>query len=689
MSVTPQLGVQVFDAHPDAHWLLDDRGVLKHANKAALRLMGNLATVPAGEKISNLVVDEATRCEDLIRQGLRSTVSTPARLRLRTGDAGEVSCRCDIALLSPAASGVPALLWCRLVEQGLGRNQFAVLNQQIQALKLEVVRRQGAEADMRRQSEWLETVLLGIAEGVIATDVNGSVLFMNPVASKLTGWPRDLALGQPISEVVQLVSLGSPGAKECAALSVQLSDRHLDGKRLQLVGKGGTLSVVQVSTSALTSESGASRGTVFVLRLVESELKAEREQLALEHQLRESQKMEALGTMAGGIAHDFNNIVAAILGNVELALEDTAPDSDSRVSLIEIRKSGRRARDLVQQILTFSRRQDNTRAPVAVEALLQETQQMLRTALPAEAELVIQAEGRLPAVWGNATQIEQVFLNLTGNAAQALQGRALGKVWVHASRFKGAPLPCDPDEIEVIPMDAPWPDVSLCIRVSDNGVGMAPPTLARIFEPFFTTKPVGSGTGLGLAVVHGILREHNAALRVKSTLGQGTVFSVWLPAMDDSASSNAALQATQEDVVPIKAKGAVASRILYVDDDEAMAFLVQRFLDRNGYRVTTCFSPDEALRVLRSDDSVFTLCITDYNMPGMSGLTLAREIKSLRPALSVAIASGYISDELRELAPQAGVSELIYKPNTVEELCRSIERLVERDAAGETNGRCQ
>ena len=141
--------------------------------------------------------------------------------------------------------------------------------------------------------------------------------------------------------------------------------------------------------------------------------------------------------------------------------------------------------------------------------------------------------------------------------------------------------------------------------------------------------------------------------------------------------------------MPIKAKGAAASRILYVDDDEAMAFLVQRFLDRNGYRVTTCFSPDEALRVLRSDDSVFTLCITDYNMPGMSGLTLAREIKSLRPALSVAIASGYISDELRELAPQAGVSELIYKPNTVEELCRSIERLVERDAAGEANGRCQ
>jgi len=686
MSFSPQLCVQMFEAHPDAHWLVDDRGVLKHANKAALRLMGNRATVPVGEKISTLVVDEPTRCEELIRQGLRSTVSTPARLRLRTGDAGEVTCRCDIALLSPASCGEPALLWCRLVEQGLGKNQFAVLNQQIQALKLEIARRQAAEADMRRQSEWLETVLLGIAEGVIAIDLDGCVLFMNQVAAELTGWPRALSMGRLIGEVIQLVAVGSSDRKQQVAVNVPLPEGHLDGRRLQLVGRNGKASMVQVSTSALTSESGANRGTVFVLRSVEDELKAEREQLALEHQLRESQKMEALGTMAGGIAHDFNNIVAAILGNVEMALEDTPPDSDSSVSLLEIRKSGRRARDLVQQILTFSRRQDNTRAPVAVAALLHEARHMLRTALPPEAELVIHADGELPKVWGNATQIEQVFLNLTGNAAQALEGRSLGKVWVHVSRFEGLPLPCDPDEIDVIPTDPQSSNVSLCIRVSDNGVGMAPQTLSRIFEPFFTTKAVGSGTGLGLAVVHGILREHNAALRVKSTQGQGTTFSVWLPAMDEADSLGASVPATLAAAEPYKAKVANASQILYVDDDEAMAFLVQRFLERNGYRVTTCFSPDEALNVLRSNALVFTLCITDYNMPGMSGLGLARAIKSLQPTLSVAIASGYISDELRELAPKAGVSELIYKPNTVEELCRTIERLIERDTACEANG---
>jgi PAS domain S-box-containing protein len=680
MSFSPQACVQMLEAHPDAHWLLDDRGVLLHANKAALRLMGLSASVPVGEAIVHLVADGPSRCGDLIRQGLRSTVSTPARLRVRTGDTTEVICRCDIALLSPASSGVPALLWCRLVEQGLGKNQFAVLNQQIQALKVEIARRQAAEADMRRQSEWLETVLLGITEGVIATDLDGTVLFVNQVAAELTGWPRALSMGRMISEVIQLVSADSPNLKGGVAVNLHLLEGDLDCRRLLLVGRSGKGSMVHVSTSALTSESGASRGTVFVLRSIESELKAEREQLALEHQLRESQKMEALGTMAGGIAHDFNNIVAAILGNVELALEDVPPESDSSVSLIEIRKAGRRARDLVQQILTFSRRQDNTRAPIAVGALLHEAQQMLRTAMPPEAELVIHADGQTPPIWGNTTQIEQVFLNLTGNAAQALQGRSHGKVRVHVSRFEGRPLPCDPDEIEVISIDPQWPSVSLCIRVSDNGVGMAPQTLSRIFEPFFTTKAVGSGTGLGLAVVHGILREHNAALRVKSSLGHGTIFSVWLPAMDDADSLDASVPATREEAALLKAKVDNGSQILYVDDDEAMAFLVQRFLNRNGYRVTTCCSPEEALNILRLNEMVFTLCITDYNMPGMSGLSLAREIKSLRPTLSVAIASGYISDELRELAPKAGVSELIYKPNTVEELCRTIERLIESDS---------
>ena len=271
MSFSPQACVQMFEAHPDAHWLLDDRGALKHANKAALRLMGNLSSVPVGKAIVHLVADGPSHCGDFLRQGLRSTVPTPARLRLRTGEVTEVTCRCEIALLSPASTGGPALLWCRLVEHGLGRNQFALLNQQIQTLKVEIARRQAAEADMRRQSEWLETVLQGIAEGVIATDLDGTVLFMNQVAAELTGWPRALSMGRMINEVIQLFSVDSSGAerKEFAKIHLLQGD---PSRRLQLVGRSGKACMVQISTSALTSESGVSRGKVFVLRSIEHQL---------------------------------------------------------------------------------------------------------------------------------------------------------------------------------------------------------------------------------------------------------------------------------------------------------------------------------------------------------------------------------------------------------------------------------
>lgn len=185
----------------------------------------------------------------------------------------------------------------------------------------------------------------------------------------------------------------------------------------------------------------------------------------------------------------------------------------------------------MQQILTFSRRQDNTRAATCVSALLLEAQAMLRTALPSEVELVVETGQGLPAIWANATQIEQVLLNLITNALQALQGHVGGRVCVSLSRCEGWPPEADSGAVEVLAVGSGWPGVGVCLRVSDNGGGILAQTLPRIFEPFFTTKATGSGTGLGLAVVHGILREHGAALRVQSSPDQGTTFAVWLPGM--------------------------------------------------------------------------------------------------------------------------------------------------------------
>ncbi len=667
---------RLFAGLPDPIVLIDETGLLRHANRAALRLLGRTEADFGVQSLATMVVDDAAQCAALMRQGRRSTVPTPGRLDWRVSDGRVLPCRVEIALLDAAVAESPALMWCRLTELRLGNSQFEVLNHQIETLKREVSRRQVAEAEMRQQSEWLETVLQGVTEGVVATDLNGLVLFMNQVAADLTGAPRALSLGRSLKDVVQWADNDALTPQAAIARALKQGARDVRLEKVRLQHRDGLDEWVQVSVSVLQNEAGGRSGAVMVLRSLAEEIKAEAQRRSLELQLRESQKMEALGTMAGGIAHDFNNIVAAILGNVELALGDVPSGSAGAVSLQEIRKAGRRARDLVQQILAFGRRQSNQRSVVRLHALLTEAESMLRAAVPPGAQLLIDARPDLPPLMANATQIEQVLLNLVGNALQALNGRPEGRVSVSARAWHGDIGPPAPGELQVLP-PCGWPCHGVCLVVQDNGSGMDAATLSRIFEPFFTTKPVGQGTGLGLAVVHGILAEHGAVLRVASAPGAGTTFSLWLPAAQ-------AAQALQQDLaahidptdVPTPSAPHPVSRILYVDDDESMAFLVRRFLERNGYQVHTCETPMDALQALAAGADRFDLCITDHNMPGMSGLDLAAAMQAHGYRLPVVIASGFISEDLRTRSAEIGVAELLHKPDTVEELCRSIERVL-------------
>ena len=393
----------------------------------------------------------------------------------------------------------------------------------------------------------------------------------------------------------------------------------------------------------------------------------------LQSQLRESQKMEALGTLAGGVAHDFNNIVAAIIGNVELALDDVPDGSPARTSLTEIRKASGRARDLVRQILAFSRRQLLERQVIDLEPVVQESVRLLRATLPAGVELSLHVGDAVPRVLADATQIEQVLLNLCTNAWQAVQGAAQGRVEIRLEAHRGVPAVWNAQATTepVATGDLPTKWVRLTVR--DNGQGMSDDTRARMFEPFFTTKPPGKGTGLGLAVVHGILRDHDAVLEVQSALGVGSTFSVCFPAVVGETAALAASPAPH--IREPRLLSTRTAHILYVDDDEMIAFLMERLLRRQGYRVTVFTHVAQALEAVRDGQEPFDLVITDYNMPGMSGLDFARAVKALRPDSPLAITSGYISEELREQAPAAGVSELIYKPNTVEELFAAVDRL--------------
>ncbi|MBL0917350.1 MAG: response regulator [Hydrogenophaga sp.] len=401
------------------------------------------------------------------------------------------------------------------------------------------------------------------------------------------------------------------------------------------------------------------------------------EQKALEVRLAQSQKMQALGTLAGGVAHDFNNILAAILGNADLAREDLPPDARAHQSLDEISTAARRGRELVRQILAFSRQQPMVRGRLRLSAMVAESCALLRAALPPQVQLVQTVADDLPDICADATQLQQVLVNLGTNALHAMHGRS-GRVAFVLDTL-AVPDPDLPPDIAQACAASGQPAVRL--RVSDEGCGMEDAVLHRVFEPFFTTKPVGQGTGLGLPVVLGIVEAHGGHIALHSRVGEGTTITLLFPPTTPAMDTPTTKPVTMPRVEPTPttrptADTEQAPHVLYLDDDETLVFLVRRLLERRGYRVTAVGLQDEALRLVRERPGQFALLLTDYNMPGMSGLEVARHALAADPALTVAVASGYITDELQAEAKAAGVREVVFKTDAVDQFCEIVARLV-------------
>ncbi|MEN9397531.1 MAG: hypothetical protein RLZ81_2061, partial [Pseudomonadota bacterium] len=461
----------------------------------------------------------------------------------------------------------------------------------------------------------------------------------------------DQALGSPLERFL-------PSAIE--TLTYTQVSTHAQLGEMEGRTAGGKQLAVEISVSFEQRPEGDIT-TVFARDLT-ARKRVEAQRNVLESQLRESHKMQAIGTMAGGIAHDFNNIISAILGNVELARQDSPPQSAAQISLAEIEKAGRRARDLVRQILTFSRNEAPKRALLHLADTVHESVRLLKVALPPHIELVVHTEPVVPPVMADATQVEQALLNLCTNAIHAI-GAQRGIITIELGS-----TPRLPSQAERRRSSRGY-HVTLAVR--DTGSGIEPETLERVFEPFFTTKQVGEGTGLGLAVVHGIMRSHLGTVGVRSTVGQGSVFTLYFPPADPDAVAIAA-----EPPKPSVVEGA-GKRVIYVDDDQALVFLVQRALTRKGFSVTTFNDPRQAIATLRDAAVPCDLLVTDYNMPGYSGLELLHDVRQLRPDLPVALASGYVTAEIEAGALAEGARALIHKPNDVSELCETVQRLIQ------------
>ena len=373
--------------------------------------------------------------------------------------------------------------------------------------------------------------------------------------------------------------------------------------------------------------------------------------------------MTAMGTLAGGIAHDFNNLLAAIVGNLELVSMDLGTAHPAHENLEEIRRAVRRATELVQRILTFSRPETHEQQAIQLAPVVTEAAHLLRPLIPAGVDLSLRVAADLPDVLANASQVHQLMVNLVTNAWQSMDGGS-GRIEVRLDTFVVDEAMCETHaDLR--------PGAHVRLAVEDTGHGMAPATMERIFEPFFTTKAHGKGTGLGLSMVHGIARGHGGTVLVDSEPQRGSTFSVLFPAGTSAASACTA----DVPAAPQAARGR-GERILYVDDEAPLVKLAVQRLERLGYRVDGYTSADEGLAAFRLNPDAFDAVVTDYNMPGSSGMDVALAVLRLRPSMLVALASGYLPAAEAEQARAVGIRTTIPKPYTLEELGVAVQRLL-------------
>jgi len=520
--------------------------------------------------------------------------------------------------------------------------------------------------ELRESEERYRRIVETASEGIWLLDAARRLAFVNPRIAQWLGLPEETMRGRLMDEFMDeeeaarcREALASRGARDGEGATIELRLRRADGSPMW----------VSLSTRSIVDDAGRPSGALGMLTDINERRQAEERRAALETQLRDAQKMEAIGTLAGGIAHDFNNILAAIIGNVAAARQDAAIGLSCDPSLAQIERAAVRARSLVQQILTFSRMQAQELHTHALQPVIDETLDMLRASIPAQVDLRVTLPQAPVHVRADPTQVQQIVMNLCTNAWHALPaGR--GRIEVGLAAEEAGAVPQGDVASAWPPALRDGPRAHLWI--ADNGSGMDEATRARVFEPFFTTKQVGQGTGLGLAVVHGIVSVHGGAIHVHSAPGAGSRFDLWFPLQD------APREAVESQHGELDAPRGRGEHVLCVDDDPAMVLMVEGLLRRAGYRVTTFEQPAAALACVQADAGAFDIVVTDFNMPEMNGMELATAIVRAAPGLPIIITSGFISEEMRQQAGALHVGALLQKEYTLERLAALVHAVLEQ-----------
>ena len=508
-----------------------------------------------------------------------------------------------------------------------------------------------------QQQDLLELAFDLSPAGMLVVDGSGSIRLVNRELERLFGYAREELLGQPVELLVPAQLHGvhpsfragyhsHPERREMGAA------RDLKGRR-----KDGSEVSVEIGLNPIhTAEGLLVLGTVVDIT----------SRRAIESQLRQSQKMEAVGTLAGGIAHDFNNLLHGIVGHAELLSRGTPLQPESRADVEQIIKIAERGRKLVDRILTFSRQQDPSRSVLSLERPIREAIELLRASLPSEIEVRARLDPGTPKVRCDETQIHQIAVNLGTNAAHAME---------HGGVLELVLVPFVVTDAFAAAHDGLLPGMYAHLSVVDSGAGIAPEILDRILEPFFTTKPPGKGTGLGLSMIHGIVKSLEGKIEIASHLGKGTRIDIYLPAARaDHAEANGHPVSGPVEPDP----RAAWPHVLVVEDEQDFAGMLRRQLEAFEYRATVHTSSIEALEDFRARPDAFDVLMTDNSMPRMSGLKLVEAVLKLRPHLPVLLVSGTAAHGDPAALAAMGVTRTLRKPHSGREMDEALRAVLKR-----------
>jgi len=518
-------------------------------------------------------------------------------------------------------------------------------------LRHEIEERKKAELALKESKEGHRTLIETITDAVVIVDPEGKLTYLNPEYGRISGHRFEDLIGRSFTELVAPEYIESTLAR----FRRGLSGEETPIEEISILHKDGSQVPVEINTTTLLDADGKLIGRVSVVRDISK-------RKSLEAHLLQAQRLESIGILAVGIAHDFDNILSIIRGFTNIAIHKVPEKSRAKQNLDGALRGVQRAADLVKQIIAFSRQSKPERRPVLVSSIVEDAVSLLKVSFPSTIEIRLDLQVGSGTVYADPTQIHQILMNLGTNAA-------------HAMREKGGILEVSLLEVE---MDAAalagLPDISpgdyLRMTVSDTGEGISPEVLDRIFDPYFSTTERGEGTGLGLSVVHGIVKSHGGAITVHSKPLEGTTFHTYLPLMDYKAEP-------EEQVIPYEPLIGGNERILFVDDEEDMVFLARQLLESLGYGVDTRTTGVEALALFRAQPDRFDLVITDMRLPGMTGERLAENIKKIRRDTPIILCTGFGEDISKERARRMGVREVLLKPLVDIDLTKTIRKVLD------------